>query len=91
MSEQQGRRRRIEAELMDDGRLEGSIMCTAGEAVAILADLIVNVAKVTGTPLPIVLTNVTTIAFKISMGGMETITVDLSNVSKPGGHQNAGG
>lgn len=91
MSEQQGRRRRIEAELMDDGRLEGSIMCTAGEAVAILADLIVNVAKVAGAPLPVVLTDVAATALKLSMGSMETIAVDLSKVPKPGGHQNAGG
>lgn len=85
MSEQQRRRPRIEAELVDGNRLEAIIECTGAEAVAILANLIVNTAKATGIPLPVVLMDVVHMAFSISRAGAESYIVDLSKVPKPGG------
>ncbi len=85
MSEQQGRRRRIEAEIVDGNRLEAIIECNGVEAVTILADLIVNTAKAVDIPLPMILIDVVHTAFSISKVGAESYIVDLSKVTKPGG------
>ncbi len=85
MSEQKGRRRRIEAEIVDGNRLEAIIECNGAEAVTILADLIVNTAKAVDIPLPAVLMEIVHTAFSISKVGVESYIVDLSKVPKPGG------
>ncbi len=85
MSEQQRRRPKIEAEIMDGNRLEATIECTGAEAVAILADLIVNTAKAVDAPLPVVLMDVVKKAFLIAESGGESYIVDLSKVPKPEG------
>ncbi len=69
---------------MEDGKLEAIIECTRGEATAILADLIFNVAKAVGDPLPAVLMDVVRKAYIIANSGAERCVVDLSDIPKPG-------
>ncbi len=84
MSEQQGHRPRITAEIVGNS-IEGCIDCTVDEAAQMLAYSIAQLSKAAAAPLPVIYAQVSKYVLCISAHGMPGVAINLSDIAKSGG------